>query len=449
MGRVKEDLPGVALAKGSRVGKYLLISRLGRGAFAEVWKALDEVENRKVALKIASSAAVTEFGRSALEHEARMASSLQHPHILKLYNAGWDKDRFFLAFELASKSLLDAKGVRRSTRQSNQVIRQVAEALAYAHRKRVIHRDVKPENILVFEEGRFAIGDFGASVLSRNPGQTYSEIGTLGYLAPEQAYGKPSFASDIFSLGMVWYWLLSGNHLRWPFDWPEEEAKRIRRRLHPVLVPILRKMLRFRPEERYRTGGELVEALERASRRIERESAEKKRPARKKKPRVMSPREVEVRLFGRLFGRSLGLRFLCHRCEGPLSEEMRHCPWCGTGDLSFLEVTKFPLACPWCEHGVMPEWNYCPWCYAGRFESNGRKPPLDPKAERICPTTGCGGQLRPFMKYCPMCKTRVRRRWSHPALVDSCRRCRWPINHDYWRYCPWCGRRDPKAGHFV
>ena len=88
MGRVKEDLPGVALAKGSRVGKYLLISRLGRGAFAEVWKALDEVENRKVALKIASSAAVTEFGRSALEHEARMASSLQHPHILGLFDSG-------------------------------------------------------------------------------------------------------------------------------------------------------------------------------------------------------------------------------------------------------------------------------------------------------------------------------------------------------------------------
>jgi serine/threonine protein kinase len=77
---------------------------LGRGAFAEVWKARDEVENRKVALKVASVAAVSEFGRSALEHEARMASSLQHPNIVKLYNAGWDKDRFFLAFELASKS---------------------------------------------------------------------------------------------------------------------------------------------------------------------------------------------------------------------------------------------------------------------------------------------------------------------------------------------------------
>ncbi|MCA9728969.1 MAG: protein kinase [Candidatus Eisenbacteria bacterium] len=440
----------MALGKGSHVGKYQLISRLGRGAFAEVWKALDQVENRKVALKIASTAAVSEFGRTALEHEARMASSLQHPNILKLYNAGWDKDRFFLAFELASKSLLDASGVRRSTRVSNRAIRQIAEALAYAHRKRVIHRDVKPENILVFDHTRFAIGDFGASCLSRNPGQTYSEIGTLGYLAPEQAYGKPCFASDVFSLGMIWYWLLAGNHLRWPFDWPEDEAKKIKRRLHPAYVPILRRMLRFRPEDRFRTAGDLVEAIERARRRIERESQEKAQPRRRRrKRRVISPREAEVMLFGRLFGKSLGLGFICHRCDGPLSEEMTYCPWCGTGDLSFLDVTRYPLVCPWCEHGVMAEWEYCPWCYAGRFESNGKKPRFDSKAERICPTAGCEGQLRPFMKYCPQCKTKVKRRWSTAALPHGCARCRWPINRDYWRYCPWCGRREPKAGHFV
>jgi RNA polymerase subunit RPABC4/transcription elongation factor Spt4 len=122
---------------------------------------------------------------------------------------------------------------------------------------------------------------------------------------------------------------------------------------------------------------------------------------------------------------------------------MKHCPWCGTDHNSFAEVTRYPLICPDCERGVRSEWTSCPWCYTGRFEGNGRKPRLDPKAVRTCRKKGCDGQLRRFMRYCPLCKTKVARPWSEPEL-PGCKRCRWPMA-PRWRHCPWCGRHEQAA----
>ena len=95
------------------------------------------------------------------------------------------------------------------------------------------------------------------------------------------------------------------------------------------------------------------------------------------------------------------------------------------------------------------EWSYCPWCYKGRFQSNGRKSPVDRRAERGCSARDCEGELRPFMRYCPLCKTKPRRVWSDPELPHRCPRCRWPVDRQHWRFCPWCGRREPAAGSFV
>jgi hypothetical protein len=127
---------------------------------------------------------------------------------------------------------------------------------------------------------------------------------------------------------------------------------------------------------------------------------------------------------------------------------MKYCPWCGAGDNSFRDITSYPLVCPDCEKGVRREWNACPWCYPGRFVGNGRKPRADSQAERRCGTRGCDGELRPFMRYCPMCKRKTRRVWSHEDLPDRCPRCRWPTSHAFLRFCPWCGRRESRAGSF-
>jgi hypothetical protein len=93
-------------------------------------------------------------------------------------------------------------------------------------------------------------------------------------------------------------------------------------------------------------------------------------------------------------------------------------------------------------------WNHCPWCYAGRFVSNGRKPPHDRLAARRCARRGCPGELRPFMRYCPMCKRKTGRPWTVPDLPDRCPRCRGPSHHAFFQFCPWCGRREARAGSF-
>jgi eukaryotic-like serine/threonine-protein kinase len=435
------------LRRGTRVGKYRLDRRLGRGSFAEVWKARDTVELRDVALKVTLPEAVAQWGRDAIEHEARIASHLHHPNIVAVRNADWIEGRFVIATDLAQRNLAAYARARRSGRVALDVVRQIARGLAHAHAHRVLHRDVKPENILIFEGGRAALGDFGASRFSQGVTRTYTEAGTLGYMAPEQAYGRVRFASDVFSLGLVAYEVLTGVLPNWPFEWPPRGYERFRAKVPEPLRPVLRKAAEFQPRRRYADGQAFSEALERAFARLE---APRVRPASRRRRRAPepSPLAVAAQAFRRAHGRSLSLRYCCHRCEGPIAEAMAYCPWCGSSENSFSELTSFPLICPECERGVRPEWTACPWCYAGRLAGNGRRPPRDPQAVRTC--TACGeGQLRPFMRYCPLCKHKPRRPWSHPDLPDRCPRCRWPTSREYLRHCPWCGRREPAAGAFV
>jgi len=434
------------LRRGGRLGKYRLKRRLGRGAFAEVWQARDTVENRDVALKVAHPEAVEEWGREELEQEARIASRLEHPNIVSVRNADWIDGRFAIATDLAKRSLASHAGARRSASVALDIVRQIAAGLAYAHSRGVLHRDVKPENILIFEGGRAGLSDFGASRFAKGATRTYTEVGTLGYMAPEQAYGRPRFGSDVFALGLIGYELLTGRLLNWPFSWPPQGYERFAAKVPPPLRPVLRKAAEFDPRRRYADGRAFHDALERAFAQLEPQKP-KRRRGRRKRP-LPSLLAVQAAAFRRAHGRELGLRFHCHRCDGPLSEEMAVCPWCGSRRNSFRNVSRFPLVCPECERGVRPEWRSCPWCYEGRFESNGRKPPRDPDAVRVCARKGCEGQLRRFMRYCPLCKRKPKRVWSHPALPDRCPRCRWPGSREFFRFCPWCGRREPNAGSF-
>jgi serine/threonine-protein kinase len=202
------------------LGKYRLERRLGRGSFASVWRARDTVENREVALKVVAPQVEEEFGRHGIEREARIASRLSHPNVVTLRNADWIDGYFVLATDLAERSLAEYAGAWRSPRIALRIVRDVASGLAYAHSQKVLHLDLKPENILVFADGRAAIGDFGTSRLARGATRTYIEAGTLGYMAPEQAYGRARLTSDVFSLGLIGYQLLTGKLLSWPFSWP-------------------------------------------------------------------------------------------------------------------------------------------------------------------------------------------------------------------------------------
>jgi len=438
------------LRRGTRLGKYRLECRLGRGAFSDVWRARDTIENRRVALKIPLPEVIRDHGRAAVEYEARIAASLDHPNIVGLRNADWCGSRLLLASDLAARSLASYPAAKRSGKVALRVLRDVAAGLAHAHAHRIMHRDVKPENILIFDDGRAALADFGVSRFAKSASETFTEAGTLGYLAPEQAYGRPCLASDVFSLGMIALEMLTGTLPTWPFHWPPENEKRFNERVPPELRPILRKAAEFHPEKRWPDAVAFHAALEAALERTRRKARDKL-PARKRRSRrdvSVSPLAVQAELFRKRHGARLDMRVSCYRCELPVAEHMRYCPWCGFADNAFSEVSAAPLVCPDCERGVLPEWSYCPWCYSGRFVSNGKPPKRDPKATRTCTRKGCEGQLRPFMKYCPLCKQKVRRAWVDPELPDRCSGCGWSIDGQFWHHCPWCGRHETRARRY-
>ncbi len=444
--RVHSEYPDpVHLRRGTQIGKYKLERRLGTGAFATVWKARDTVEHRRVALKIALESVVEEYGRRELEREARLWVRLSHKNIVGIRNADWVNGQFVVAAELAERNLAEFSGARRSGPIALQVIRDVAAGLAHAHSLRVMHRDVKPDNVMIFPDRRAALGDFGVSRFSRGITRTFTKVGTMGYMAPEQAYGRPSFASDVFSLGLIAYELLTGVRPNYPFEWPFEGYRRFESKVPATVQGVLRRAMEFSPRRRFPNAIEFHEALERAFERVERESR-KPAPRRKRPRKATSPLAAQWGAFRRLHGRRLEMAYQCHRCEGPIAEAMRHCPWCGTGENSFREITAYPLVCPDCEHGVRAEWHACPWCYAGRLEGNGRLPRPDAKAERHCSKRGCAGELRPWMRYCPLCKQKTRRVWTDPELDGRCPRCRWSVSRQFWPFCPWCGRREARAG---
>jgi hypothetical protein len=295
------------------------------------------------------------------------------------------------------------------------------------------------------------MGGFGAArrLLAGNRNET--EVGTFGDMAPEQAYGRTCAASDVFSLALTAYEAFAGVLPGWPFEWPLEGARRFERRCPEPVARVLERGLRPDLTRRFTDGVELDRALRRAveragGRAIVSIGGDPQPRAADRKPRsasVPDPFTAERDWFLHRYGRLFETDFDCHACEGPISEAMRRCPWCGTDRNSFATVTAHPLVCPDCDRGVRSEWSACPTCTTGRFESDGEPLPPASKHGRRCTRKGCGAPIERFMHYCPRCKARVARPWKVEGL-GRCDRCRWP-QVDRWRFCPWCGRRNDRA----
>lgn len=432
------------LRVGSRLGKYRLDARIGEGGSATVWRARDTVESLGVALKIASPAVVEEFGVHAVEAEARVAAQLDHPRIVRLRNADWIDGYFVIATSLAKTSLEGLPKRRRTPALGVVLLDDLSAALAHAHERGVIHRDIKPGNVLLDADGRALLSDFGTARLAKPETGAATEVGTFGYMAPEQAYGRTGYASDVFSLALTIYEAFAGVLPGWPFEWPLEGDARFRSRCPAPLQEVLRRGLAIDLDRRVPDGIALRRAVERAQDRIRRaDERATRRPRRKRRAPPEDPFALEAEWFRKRHGRTFEAHFDCHACDGPVSESMRSCPWCGTKRNSFREVTRFPLVCPDCERGVRPEWSACPTCTTGRFEGNGRPIPGRERAERSCSRKGCGAPLQRFMHYCPKCKTRVAKPWKVEGL-PACTHCRWPVV-SRWRFCGWCGKRNAHA----
>ncbi|HEY7133956.1 MAG TPA: protein kinase [Acidimicrobiia bacterium] len=226
-------------------GRYRLVEEIARGGMARVWAAEDPVLRRRVAVKILDpTLADDEHVRQRFRHEAIAAAGLGHPGIVATYDTGEDDGVAYIVMELVGgttlRRLLDERG-RLDVDETADIGAQVADALAHAHSRGLIHRDVKPGNVLVEPDGRVKVTDFGIAKAAGTSELTRAGavVGTARYLAPEQVEGGPVDArTDVYALGLVLYEMLSGQT---PFDGDNEIANAVARlRATPVPVGIAR-----------------------------------------------------------------------------------------------------------------------------------------------------------------------------------------------------------------
>lgn len=419
-----------------KIGKYRILGRIASGPLADVYRAQDTIQNIKVALKIPKADPNT--GEKEILHEVRVATKLRHPNILSVLNACYIDEHFVIAMELGEESLADRIERRTSMASKLELAGQGLAALAYAHEHRIIHCDIKPENFILFPDNQLKLADFGFAKRCLRTLKA-SGSGTIDYIAPEQAMGRPKFQSDVFSMGLVLYRLFSGKLPEWPFEWPLAGYDTLRARVRPEVVEILRKAIQLDPAKRYRDAVQMQADFERINSHARRQK--RARPKKNGVRRGSSWRRIRWREFKRQFGKQLDCRHQCRNCEGPVAESMQACPWCGFDNPTRGCDTRMPAHCPRCERGVKNDWDYCAWCYGPGFvEATTRRYP-DKRYTAKCSNKRCRGPLMPFMRYCPHCRMKVRRPWKLRGSRHSCKACKWGIAQEFWNYCAWC--REP------
>ena len=203
------------MIKGQKINdRYQIIKTIGEGGMANVYLAYDTILDRNVAVKVLrGDLANDEKFVRRFQREALSASSLSHPNIVEMYDVGEDEGQYYIVMEYVEGKTLKQLIKKRGALTLSEVILQLTDGLAHAHESYIIHRDIKPQNILIMENGLIKITDFGIAVAlnAAQLTQTNSVMGSVHYLPPEQANGKgSSVKSDIYSLGILMYELLTG-----------------------------------------------------------------------------------------------------------------------------------------------------------------------------------------------------------------------------------------------
>jgi serine/threonine-protein kinase len=245
------------------LGKYRIRRRIGAGGFATVYEAYDTIEGIPIALKVPNLDQLDKESLNAIHREVRLTARLDHENILPLRNAMMIDGHFVIASPLGEQTLTDRLHYRLGPKTALSYAEQLIDALAYAHEVRVIHCDIKPDNVILFPEKHVRLADFGiAKVALRTRTIMGSGQGTVGYIAPEQAMGKPSFRSDVFSMGLLIYRMFAGELPGWPFDWPLPGAERLRRTVSRDFIVFLRRAIEVRERKRFRDGVQMQRAFE-------------------------------------------------------------------------------------------------------------------------------------------------------------------------------------------
>ncbi|MDL1921719.1 serine/threonine protein kinase [Chloroflexi bacterium CFX3] len=265
---------------GQTIGQYKIIALLGEGGMATVYRAQQPTMRREVAIKIIESrlARNPEFVRR-FEREAQTVASLNHPHILKVFDSGQQDDLLYLVMELQSggslSQLIRTQGRLPSARIA-KLTEQIASALDYAHGRGIIHRDLKPQNVLLDEQGNAILTDFGIAKIVQPDVTaltgTGTAMGTPSYMSPEQWQGGTiDQRSDIYALGVMLYEMLSGTlpfssdtpagMMYMHINQPPPLIRGTRPDLPDAVEKVLIKALAKQPEQRFNNAGELAEAF--------------------------------------------------------------------------------------------------------------------------------------------------------------------------------------------
>jgi serine/threonine protein kinase len=262
-----------------KLGRYEILSELGQGAMGVVYKAIDPLIDRVVAIKTIKFEGSREDCAQFEERfyrEAKSAGRLNHPHIVTIYDVGKSDSTAYIAMEyLQGRQLKDILDVHTAMPVDTivDIAAQIAEGLAYAHKNGIVHRDIKPANIMLVQGDKVKITDFGIARMSSSTGTLAGTVlGSPRYMAPEQVIGKVvDGRSDIFSLGVVLYEMLTGES---PFDGDNinttmyrivNEApvppKTLVPRIPEVFDYIVAKALAKHPDARYQSADEMAHAL--------------------------------------------------------------------------------------------------------------------------------------------------------------------------------------------
>ena len=321
--------------RGQIIGKYKILSTIGSGGFGTVYLAEDTWIDKKVALKVPHKQSV-DFGE--LLREPRLLASLNHPNIVTILTAEKQENVFFIVMEFVPGETLEAIVARDGALELSRALDytcQICNAVDHAHRHGVLHRDLRPANVLVTEAGMVKVADFGTSRFLEIAAHGTTVIGSPPYMAPEQFHGKAVFASDLYSLGITMYQMMTGVL---PYDTPSPAdldrlmrgelvtAPRLKNpKIPKVISDIVVRALAPDIHARYQRAIDLLDdvlaARGAAPRRMPR-STPGGEPA-----SVTSGDMQEIH--NRLKAREAPLPRFCWHCRKPLHARSDRCPFCG------------------------------------------------------------------------------------------------------------------------
>jgi serine/threonine-protein kinase len=312
------------------IGKYKILSTIGSGGFGTVYLAEDTWIDKKVALKVPHKQGV-DFGE--LLREPRLLASLNHPNIVTIMTAEKQENVFFIVMEFVPGETLETIIAREGALELSRAldyICQISNAVDHAHRHGVLHRDLRPSNVLVADNGMLKVADFGTSRFLEIAAHGTTVIGSPPYMAPEQFKGKAVFASDIYSLGVTMYQMLTGVL---PYGTPSPaDLDRLMKgdlltspRLKNPKIPkaindIVLKAMAPEIHARYQRAGDLLDDVIAA-----RGSAPGRRTPSKGDGTSDETQDIQMRLKAREAPQP---RF-CWHCRKPLHARSDRCPFCG------------------------------------------------------------------------------------------------------------------------